>query len=272
MKPVHPLLILLILLGISCSDEKKVMVFTSTEMFLGVGEDGHLRSITDIPTGTNYLAPGIKAPLLSIKIDSTLYAPTGATWDNNLLTLYFPGEIEARLKVEEKAGHITFELTELGPMQDIALVLWGPYPTTIQETIGETVGVVRGETFALGIQSLNPKTLGGYPWADNDRMPQFNIFDQEDYSDLSEENKGYTLYRVEAAKPEPFGSVLQAYCRNRFEDRIVSNMKHKNYVSPKYEDNGVIGSKIALFGCPSEKALETIGKIEIAEDLPHPII
>jgi len=39
----------------------------------------------------------------------------------------------------------------------------GPYPATISETIGETIGVVRGEEFALGIQSLNPKTIGGYP-------------------------------------------------------------------------------------------------------------
>ena len=30
--------------------------------------------------------------------------------------------------------------------------------------------------------------------------------------------------------------------------------------------------KIALFGCPVEKTLETIGNIEVNEGLPHPII
>lgn len=34
----------------------------------------------------------------------------------------------------------------------------------------------------------------------------------------------------------------------------------------------MIGSKIALFGCPVDKVLETIGAIEIAENLPHPMI
>jgi hypothetical protein len=154
----------------------------------------------------------------------------------------------------------------------VELVVWGPIPTTISKTIGETVGVVRGEEFALGIQALNTKTLGGYPWTDNDCMPQFDIFEQEDYSDLSEENKRETLYRVEAAKPEKFGSTLQAYCRNRFKERIISNLSHEKYVSPVFDDGGIIGSKIALFGCPVDKTLETLGQIEITEGLPHPTI
>ena len=161
---------------------------------------------------------------------------------------------------------------ECNDPEKVDLVVWGPFPTTINKSIGETVGVVRGEQFALGIQALNPKTLGGYPWTDNDCMPQFDIFEQEDYSDLSEENKRETLYRVEAAKPENFGSTLQAYCRNRFEERIITNLNHEKYVSPVFDDGGIVGSKIALFGCPVEKTLETLGEIEIAEGLPHPTI
>ena len=37
-------------------------------------------------------------------------------------------------------------------------------------------------------------------------------------------------------------------------------------------DGGVKGSKIALFGCAAGEALATIGKIEIAEGLPHPML
>ncbi len=103
-------------------------------------------------------------------------------------------------------------------------------------------------------------------------MPQFDIFEQEDYSDLNEKNKRETLYRVEAAKPEKFGSTLQAYCRNRTEERIISNLNHEKYVSPVFDDGGIIGSKIALFGCPVDKTLETLGAVEIAEGLPHPMI
>ncbi len=112
------------------------------------------------------------------------------------------------------------------------------------------MGVVRGEEFALGIQALNPKTLGGYPWNENDCMPQLDIFEGDDFSDLSEEGKRYVLYRVEAAKPEDFGSTLQAYCRNRSKDRIIENWQHPKYLAPAYNDGGVIGSKIALVWLP----------------------
>jgi len=186
--------------------------------------------------------------------------------------MQFTGGIEAKIKVETKKTHLTFELTEISDADSIDLVAWGPYETTINKIIGETVGVVRGEDFAIGIQTLNPKTLGGYPWQENDCMPQIDIFDQDDPTDLSEEGKRYVLYRVEAAKPTENGSSLQAYCRNRNKDRVIENWGHEKYVAPLFDDGGIIGAKIALFGCPVEKTMETLGAIEIEESLPHPMI
>ena len=49
-----------------------------------------------------------------------------------------------------------------------------------------------------------------------------------------------------------FGSQLSAYATER--------------------EGGVKGSKIAVFGCPADKALTTIGEIEVAEGLPHPML
>jgi len=154
----------------------------------------------------------------------------------------------------------------------VRLAIWGPYPTTVRETIGETVGVVRGEGFAMGIQALNPRTLGGYPWNENDAMPQLDIFESGDYSDLAEEGKRYVLYRVEAAKPDFFGSTLQAYVRNRSEARVIPNWGVDRYVAPPFDDGGVVGSAIALFGCPEGETLSVLGAIEVAEGLPHPTI
>jgi hypothetical protein len=154
----------------------------------------------------------------------------------------------------------------------VELVVWGPYATTISDTIGETVGVVRDSEFAVGIQALNIKTLGGYPWRDNDFPPQIDLFESGDYSDLSAEGKRYVLYRVEAAKPEDFGSTLQAYCRDRSSDRVIENWNHARYVAPSFDDGGVVGSKIALFGSATERILETLAAIEVEEGLPHPTI
>ncbi len=103
-------------------------------------------------------------------------------------------------------------------------------------------------------------------------MPQIDIFEQDDPSDLSEQGKREVLYRVEAAKPERFGSTLQAYCRNRDQERIIENWGHDKYTAPPFDDGGMIGSKIALFGCRAGEELKTLGAIELAEGLPHPMI
>jgi hypothetical protein len=101
------------------------------------------------------------------------------------------------------------------PLEEVELVLWGPYPTTIGEIVGETVGVVRNREFALGIQALNAKTLGGFPTTEDDVMPMYDIFAGTDLSDIAEDQRDKELYRGDTARPTAFGSVLQAYCRNR---------------------------------------------------------
>ena len=149
--------------------------------------------------------------------------------------------------------------------------VWGPFATQINGSIGETIGIVQNESFTLGIQALNPKTLGGYPWKDNDHLPQMDIFEQEDFEDVTHAKRG-VLYSVEAAKPTEYGSSLQAYTRNRSKDRVIENWDHQRYVAPALADGGLIGSKIALFGCKTANTLQTIGEIEVAEGLPHPMI
>jgi hypothetical protein len=235
---------------------------------------GEITRLTDLETGEVHNPRKVSSPLLSVRIDSVLHAPRSARWDGEagLLTLHFPDDVTATVRVVSKATHATFELTDIAPFEPVELIVWGPYATTINGTIGETVGVVSDSIFAMGLQALNPKTLGGYPWNENDCMPQIDIFEGDDYSDLSEEGKRHVLYRVEAAKPEDFGSTLQAYCRNRLEERVIENWGHDRYVAPPFDDGGVIGSEIALFGSPAALALDTIGEIEIAEGLPHPMI
>jgi len=261
-----------ILLFTACSKQQTLVEFSSDAFKIGINKKGYVNELTDNGNNKNYLSTDTIAPLLSCRIKGKFLYPESAAFAENILSIQFKGNREAKIKVEEKPTHITFELVEFNSPDTVELVAWGPIPSTIKNSIGETVGVVRSEEFAIGIQALNIKTLGGFPWTDNDCMPQFDIFEQDDYSDLSEENKRETLYRVEAAKPEKFGSTLQAYCRNRNKERMIENLNHDKYISPVFEDGGIIGSKIALFGCPVAETLETIGKIEIAEDLPHPTI
>lgn len=266
------LLFILATLLSSCKKNQSLVEFKSSQFLIGIDAEGNVARLVDIKNQKDYLSRDTISPLLSIRMNSKIIYPIAASFEKGNLTVQFGNNLKAKIQVEEKQTHITFEVVEFNHPDNVELVVWGPIPTLIKKIIGETVGVVRGKEFAIGMQALNPKTLGGYPWTNNDCMPAFDIFEQDDYSDLNEENKRHTLYRVEAAKPEKFGSTLQCYCRNRNKERIIPNLNHDKYVSPVYDDGGFVGSKIALFGCAVDETLETLGKIEIAEGLPHPTI
>jgi hypothetical protein len=235
---------------------------------------GRVVGLVDVATGRDHRAADVESPLLSVQVGGVLHPPGSFAWEPGAgtATLRYPNDVTATVGVTQKPTHLVLKLLSVDPLEAVELVVWGPYATTISDTIGETVGVVRDASFAVGLQALNPKTLGGLPWRDNDFPPQVDLFESGDYSDLSEEGKRYVLYRVEAAKPEDFGSTLQAYCRDRSRQRVIANWNHDLYTAPRFEDGGVIGSQIALFGAPTERLLETIGAIEIEEGLPHPMI
>lgn len=249
------------------------ILYETSYFKIEIDETGHLVSIFGKQKNIEYFPVGQTASLLSIRCNGEIELPSLIKQKNNKLILQFiKNKVEAQINVVIKSEYISFELSRITPSDNVELVIWGPYPTTIRETIGECVGVVRDKQFAIGIQSLNVKTLGGYPTEENDIEPSYDIFSSGNLVDVSSDWKNKKSYRGQTARTQDFGSVLQAYCRNRNKERIISNWAHEFYVAPAYNDGGLIGSKIALFGCPIEKALETIGQIEIEEGLPHPTI
>lgn len=265
---VRRLSVLLVLMGAACTQEN--VSFSSEDLTIQLNGEGKLTGLIAFDD-VNYLALDSVSYLIQVREHGTFSYPQKMEVDANNLRFHFGDETIVDVRVEEFDSHLKFSLVAISN-DAIDLVQWGPFQTTISKTIGETVGVVRGTNVAIGIQSLNPKTLGGYPWNENDAMPQFDIFDADDYTDMSEEGKGYTLYRVEAAKPTRLGSSMQAYVRNRHTDGTIKNWGQEAYVSPAYDDGGPEGSSIALFASPVAEALDAVGTIELAEGLPHPMI
>ncbi len=264
-------LLILTCLFFSCSIKHHNL---ETEYFrMSIDQKGYVTSLVDKSTERDYFPKDQESPLLSIRINSQYEIPSSATFDepNQTITLLFSeSQVKALVKTEEKKSHLVFELLSLEPSDQIELILWGPFPTTISKTIGESVGVVRDDDFAIGIQSLNLKTLGGYPTNEDDSEPSYNIFSTSSYVDVSDSIE--ILYRGQTARASEFGSILQAYCRNRNKDRVIPVWRHERYFVPAFEDGGVTGSKIALFGSPADQALSILEEIEIEENLPHPLI
>ncbi|MCE4565826.1 sugar phosphate isomerase/epimerase [Maribellus sp. CM-23] len=263
-------LIVLVLLA-SCS--QKNLTLTNNNFQIEINSNGQIKSLCDRQKMTEYFPENQISYLLSLRADGTIVHPDKLVWneDNTSLHLTFKSiNTVAQIKVEQKSTHTTFELLKIEGNSNPDLAIWGPFATTINKTVGECVGVVRNDDFAIGIQALNIKTLGGYPTNEDDTEPAYDIFASSNLVDIGDSVK--VLYRGQTAKYTEFGSVLQAYCRDRSHDRIIPVWKHDNYEVPAFDDGGLTGTKIALFGCAASNALETIGKVEIEEGLPHPEI
>ncbi|MDO9254013.1 MAG: hypothetical protein Q7U54_00770 [Bacteroidales bacterium] len=229
--------------------------FRTDNFSLVITQTGQVSEMSNPASGKNHLATGEKAALLKIKVGTTWEEPSKALYNSKSgeISLTYPvSKINAVVKVTTNKIHLSFRLTKLSDKEKVNAVVWGPYPTTISQTICEVIGVVRDGQFAIGLQALNPKTLGG-------------ILKNEGGTDDSRGN---------AAIAQTYGSSLQAYSLDR------SKPRHPSVWNDQYPDMPVaaiprettIGSAIALFGCPENETLDHIGAIELAEGLPHPLI
>ncbi len=231
-------------------------VALSTKTFrITINERGNITGLYDIPDGQEYLAINQPSPLLSLKISGKVHTPSRMEYDikTRLLNLeYSEINVFVSIKTTEKSTHLVLEVVDVRPSGRLDAVIWGPYATTIAKTVGEIVGVVRDDDFAIGIQALNVKTVGGYPLNDEGVEPS----------------------RGSAAEQKKWGSVLQAYSLDRSRPRRISvwNEQWPNMPVPPIVGESVLGSEIALFGCREDWVLNQIGSIEIAEGLPHPLI
>jgi hypothetical protein len=221
---------------------------------LAVNTNGALAGITRRSDGKDVLAPGGPAYLLSLRNGGSFHASERAEWDavSGRLTLHYAKlGATARVTIVPHPTHLTLELVEVQPAGSADAAQWGPFPTALRQTVGEVVGVVRDGGFALGLQALNPKTLGGVP-----------------------ENDEGNADRPYAAQATASGSVLQAYSLDRSRPRSLAvwGKRAPNMPVAPIPGETVVGSKIALFGCAETDALATIGRIEVAEGLPHPLI
>src|SRR5690606_13775601 len=194
----------------------------------------------------------------------------------------------ATIRVQNKKQYLRLELLSLTPRNGTQVVVWGPYPTTIGDLIGETVGVVRDTAFAIGLQALNINTIEGIPDdGDNagggsfiDPLPGQTLPDslkdkigQPVSTDVNRDGdmpEYVRMYRGSLAVKKDFGSELRLFSRDRRVAQTIGKENRIQYVAPV--DSDFTGSAIAFFGCPEPEVLNVIEKIELGEELPHPVV
>ena len=286
----HLILLCILIACVTCSCTSERTTFETAGFKLGLDGKGFVVSLLDRSSSMEYFPKGEKAPLLALNQDTSYLQPMSAEYDEaaQKITLNYANGSIATIKVDNKTDYLRFELVSVEPRNGIEAIVWGPYPTTIDEKIGETICVVRDSLFAIGMQALNINTVEGLPYGDDaggcfiDPLPGQQVPDSirsmigkkvEVNVNVTGDMPDYVrMYRGTAAVKKDFGSELRLFSRDHRKPRIIpirsGSADYKQYVEPI--DVDFAGSAIALFGCPAEKALDIIEKIELGEGLPHP--
>lgn len=241
--------LLLVLVSFSLASQAQVS-FQTTSLRLSLDEKGAVTELTDIQNDVNYAAEE-STFLVGIKMEGSILDPVGFKAQGKQVSYLFPGELRVDLEVLNKGDYLRLEVVGVSDKERTDAILWGPIRTTIGETVGEFVGVVRNQDYAIGIQTLNVKTTGGALINDEGKISP----------------------RGSAALVQEYGSSLQAFCIDRTRQQTIevwNGFGHTAVVAnPEF---GLPGSAIALFGIEEKSVLELIGQIEQEEGLPHILI
>ncbi|SEL67854.1 hypothetical protein [Parapedobacter koreensis] len=235
--------ICLFLLPISLA---QAQTYKSESLSLSIGPKGNITSLKAISSGKEYAIDTDRNFLVQLIHDGHSISPVQARFDKQLITFDFPGDLFVRIRATPHKQYLRFEVQDIS--KDVEALVWGNIHTSLKDSIGNTVGVVRDAAYAIGMQGLNTKTSGG-KWVNQEGA----IFDTGT-----------------AALSRPSGSSLQAFTINR---SVARNIKvwdrWQNVPVPAIPDGQIEGSAIALFGCKPAMALPTILSIAKAEKLPY---
>lgn len=214
------------------------------------------------------LLKGERSALVSLLSDGKIYAPQKAGVKDDTIIFVFEGGSKVCLKFVETDVCVSFEAVEVPA--DADALMFGPVFVTLDEVVGDIIGVCQGNNVAFGMQALNIKTVQGVPQEYAGKIKEKVKYKQES----TEISVGGFAETARAAARVEGGAVLQFSCRrrDRTEYREVNGVKDCLVLPVKGEDAHIKGAKIAFFACKQCDALERIGEIEVEQGLPHPII
>ena len=242
----------------------------SADFRAGVDERGYLSEMTVL--GQNVLKT--ESPLITLLAGKRAYSPIGVRADGaraGAHRIILEGGYEVGVRLESHPLCATLEILDVPDCADA--VLFGPVFAAPDEVIGDVIGVVQAGDVALGMMSLNIKTLEGTPFLYNDVVRGRIPYEE---SDTRISVGGLPLCERAATGLAGGGAVLQLHCQRRTEEAYGTVMGVENaWIRPMNEDDPdahIPGAKALLFGCRRGEALARIGQIEIEQGLPHPML
>ncbi len=232
--------------AVACS-QKSFYNESAGNLRLVIDETGKITTLEDVSKGINYLdreEPVYLLECLKYGTDSSkpMLHPESMkiverNKSNTKIELDYKDGISLTVLITPKKEYFRMELIDYKPDQNLSMISWGPYYTTMKGQAAEWLGLNRSNDFTIGLLTLEPHTDG------------------------------------EAARFTKNGSSLQLLCYDNTRERFVGTEHAALRKSVPVPGLTIAGSAVALFGCPSgkENELGIIEKIELNEGLPHPM-
>ncbi|MFB7223143.1 Ig domain-containing protein [Streptomyces sp. NPDC056227] len=232
---------------------------------------GTIVGLVDVRTGADYMAPDRAASLVSLVVDGKQQRPTVVKRSGRggriLSFRNTAANWTIQVEVVGKAGYTTFEAVAVDAPKDVDVqtLLWGPLATSISETVGTSVGVVRDDDFAIGLRPLTDRTEGAWPQEYQDMGWESEVDHDPDHVSVG------SLEEWSAAGVTSWGSVLRAFTFDYTKERHRKVHGYPIPVGPlPGRDGKIAGSKMALFGASPEATPTILSYIAAGEKLPYP--
>lgn len=270
---------------------------------VGMSDRGLIVSIAARESGKEYVAEGQTSPILALHENGKTLPPVSAAYDasKHEIILRYPNDAVATVQALPKGKYVRLQLLALERRGAVDNVVWGPIHTTISGRIGDIIGVVRDEDWAIGMMGLDDNTIAG-PVVDGDCYgmgyyihspdpekypvpPQykegqwFNIGGDgvSDVAFYSHPEEYFQQVYGNGARLEPgSGSAVVYHARDRRKPytHFFSLLPGFKGSRPRHQvsdpvDVDFIGSGVALYACPDEAGLSTIEDVIVSEGLPH---
>lgn len=294
----------LAVMAMSCSDKSELTLKTEYAK-VHLDPKGYIDHIINRQSDKDYVPENQSSALLTLERGGEYIYPQSAKYTSDQAILTYPNGSVATIGIDPKDDYVRFELQSLEPRNDVDNVVWGPYKTTIRQSVGEIISVVRDGEYAVGIMALDDNTTSGLPCpADmyqgcyiihSPDLEKYPIPDSltegqryriggngiNDIAFYSHPEEYYRFVMGNGAKFEPeFGSSIVLHARDRKKPQSILYPHFNDFPSVKAPrhmdvdpvDVDYIGSSIALYGCPDKLGLNVLESIVLGEGLPHPTI
>ncbi len=122
------------------------MQFKSSGLTISINDKGEVTSLKDNKESKEYVDSAEKSYLLRTKaFDGSPEVSNRMTaarkGDGTHLTMNFKNGVIANIVVTWNDDYVKFTLTDITPHEKVEMVYWGPFNSTISETLGASVGV-----------------------------------------------------------------------------------------------------------------------------------